>query len=197
MEKVVHLKEAKKRKTNFLKKPKVLYLGDSLAHNADIAWIEKETQCRIRTKKAYSSGHSRNAKWPQKNFVDVSQAALSETHNDDKFSHLILSAPTVDISNLDTSELRKNDDIVVFKQKVELSCENMVSIATNALFEHPEIKKVTLMEHAPRHDTAASDPTRLKARLAFFANKTLEQKCEQLVHERKNHDRKAQFILLG
>ena len=184
MEKVVQLKEAKKRKTNFLKKPKVLYLGDSLAHNADIAWIEKETQCRIRTKKAYSSDNDRNA-------------ALSEIHNDDKFSHLILSAPTVDISNLDTSELRMNDDIEVFKQKVELSCENMVSIATNALFEHPEIEKVTIMEHAPRHDTASSDPTRLKARLAFFANKTLEQKCEQLVHERKNHDRKAQFILLG
>ena len=36
------------------------------------------------------------------------------------------------------------------------------------------------MEHAPRHDTATSDPTRLKARLAIFANNTLEQMLNSL-----------------
>ena len=175
VEEVVHPKNAQKRKTKYLKKPKVLYIGDSLAHNADIAWIEKETQCRIRTKKAYSSNNDNNAIWPEKNFVVASQVALAETHPDDKFSHIILSAPTVDISNLDTAGLAMNDDVEVFKQKVKLSCENMVSIATNTMIEHPEIENVTIMEHAPRHDTVTSDPTGLKPRLAIFANETIEQ----------------------
>ena len=97
----------KKRKTKFLQKPKILYVGDSIAQNADIALIEKETQTRIRSKKAYSSIKDNGARWPNKNIKDVTQEALTDTFEEDKFTHLIIAAPTVDITNMDTSKLTK------------------------------------------------------------------------------------------
>ena len=51
----------------------------------------------------------------------------------------------------------------------------MFSVATNALRNHPKLKNVTIMEHAPRHDLAAYDPTHLKSNLAKFANSTFNQ----------------------
>ena len=44
---------SRRGKSRFLQKPKILYIGDSVAQNADIAYLERETQSRIRTKKAY------------------------------------------------------------------------------------------------------------------------------------------------
>ena len=45
---------SKKKKTPYLEKPKVLYIGDSAAHNANFAHIEKDTKSRI-TVKSYRS----------------------------------------------------------------------------------------------------------------------------------------------
>ena len=101
---------SRRGKSRFLQKPKILYIGDSVAQNADIAYLERETQSRIRTKKAYSSISDRKARWPKKNFMDVTPVALVETQKEDAFSHLILAAPTVDISNIDTSKLTLNDN---------------------------------------------------------------------------------------
>ena len=79
--------------------------------------MEKIANCRIRTQKAYGSIFDVNARWPQKNITDVTNEALNNTRVDDPFSTLILSAPTDDISNLDTSKLEKNDNIEVFNQE--------------------------------------------------------------------------------
>ena len=49
----------------------------------------------------------------------------------------------------------------------------MFSVAQNALLDHPELKHVVLMEHAPRHDTPEVDPTGLKSELANYANLSL------------------------
>ena len=65
--------------------------------------------------------------------MDVTPVALVETQKEDAFSHLILAAPTVDISNIDTSKLTLNDNIEVFKQEIVISCRNMFTVATNAL----------------------------------------------------------------
>ena len=100
-----------RKKTAYLQKPKILYVGDSIAQNADIALVERVTHSRIRTKKAYSSINDTRARWPHKNLTDVTPAALLNTYEEDKFTHLVLAAPTVDISNMNTEKLTKSDNI--------------------------------------------------------------------------------------
>ena len=78
-----------KKKTAFLLKPKVLVIGDSVAHNAEFANIERATQSRIRSVKAYSSVHDKQARWPQMNFKDVTVAALLNHHVDDEYTQLV------------------------------------------------------------------------------------------------------------
>ena len=113
------------------------------------------------------------ARWPHKNFTDVTAAALLNVPEEDKFTGLFLAAPTVDISNLYTANMTKDDNIEVFKQSIISSCHSMHSVAKKAISAHPELKKVTLMEHAPRHDKPDVDPSGLKSKLAIFANSTL------------------------
>ena len=55
------------------------------------------------------------------------------------------------------------------KQNIEKSCQDMFSIAYQALSEHNNLKKVVIMEHTPRFDDEA------KANLAKYANKTLHE----------------------
>ena len=94
----------KKKKTRFLAKPKILFIGDSVAHNTEFLNLENETNTRIHSVKAYSSVKDRRARWPHKNFADVTPAALCKTQQEDVFTKMVLSAPTVDISNIDVSK---------------------------------------------------------------------------------------------
>jgi hypothetical protein len=98
---------SRKRKTAYLQKAKVLYVGDSLAHNVNLRLLEQDTKTIIKSIKAYSAVEDLKARWPHKNFTDVTPAALFNTAEDDKFTELILAAPTVDISNLNTVKLTK------------------------------------------------------------------------------------------
>ena len=166
---------SKRKRSVYLQKPKVLFIGDSVGHNANFASLEKGSKSRIKTVKAYSSVEDSNARWPDKNFSDVTPAALINTPEYDAFSHLILSAPTVDISNLNTAKLTENDSIEGFKQKMIASCHNMFCVAQNAIIKHPELKKVVIMEHGPRYDEKNVDPIGLKSKLAKFANSTFHQ----------------------
>ena len=150
-------------------------IGDSVVHSAEFGNLEKATNSRIRTVKAYSSVHNDKARWPHKNIADVTTAALLDTHEDDEFTQLILSAPTVDISNLDTSKLTPNDNTELFKQSVVISCKNIFTTARNALRNHPKLEKVVILEHAPRFDRADVDPQGMKPQLAKFANSTFDQ----------------------
>jgi hypothetical protein len=165
----------KKKKSFFLQKPKVLLIGDSVAHTANFAHVEQETKTRIRSIKAYSSVKDTNARFPSKNITDVAPTAMLNTPEEDDFTHLVLGAPTVDISNLDTSKLTSNDDIDFFKQKTVMSCKNLFTVAKNTLKSHPKLEKVIILEHASRHDIAKVDPTKLKPKLALLANSTLAQ----------------------
>ena len=164
-----------KRKSAFLSKPKVLYIGDSLAHNAQFRIIEIATNCRIRTVKAYSSVHDTKARWPGKNFTDVTSASLRKSHQKDKFSQLILSAPTVDITNLETNKMTIHENTLKLQQSVVTSCKNMVAVAESAIRNHPELEKVVILEHPPRFDLPEIDPLGLKPQLAKFANLTFGQ----------------------
>ena len=155
----------RKKRSAFLMKPKILCVGDSVGHNANFAGVEKAVKCRIRTTRAYSSIEDKRAKWPKKNFADVTPLALKDTREDDPFSHLVLTAPTVDISNLDTSKLTKDDNIEALHQNILISCKNMLTTAQNALITFPNLKKVVIMEHAPRFDPAHVNPLGIKPEL--------------------------------
>ena len=146
-----------------------------MAHNANFANIEIETGCRIRTKKAYSSVRDSVARWPNKNISEITSKSLVDTPEEDEFTHLIVAAPTVDISNMDVTKLTINDNVEALKQKVVVSCQNVFNVAQNAITRHPQLQKVVIMEHAPRHDVPNVDPTGIKPRLAKLANLTFVQ----------------------
>ena len=165
----------KRPKTNFLQKPRVLYVGDSIAHNVPKKHLEDKTGTRMVAKKAYSSTYDKEAKWPAKNVNDVTREALSKAHSDNKYENVILSAPTVDITNLDTSKTKPSDNIEIFKQDVLISCKNMFTAAQKALNAHKQIKKAILIEHPDRFDTEDKDPLSIKAELVRYANRLYQQ----------------------
>ena len=82
---------------------------------------------------------------------------------------LVMSAPTVDITNIDTSNVAQKD---IYQQKVITSCNNMFNIAQKSLDQNPNLTKVVIMEHIPRFD---NDPSSLKPDLPRLANVTLGQ----------------------
>ena len=147
--------------------------------------LEEDHSARIKTVKAHTATHDDSIKWPRQNFSDVTETALNNTYEDDKFTHLILGAPSVDITNLPTSNLTLSDNTEVYKQKVFISCQNMVTVAENAVLKNPNLEKVVLLEHIPRFDTSENDPTGLKPNLAKFANHTLGQMCQSSAFKNK------------
>ena len=103
--------------------------------------------------------------------TEVTKNELSK----DSFDHLVLAAPTVDITNIDTSQMKPSDDTEGIKQKVKSSCQNIIKIAQTALQSHNRLKQVTIMNNSPRFDTEADDPLGIKPKLAEFANSYILQ----------------------
>ena len=79
----------------------MLYVADSVGHTASLPIIEIDNNCRIRKARAYSSVNDTRARWPKYNFTDVVKYALDNPGRE-KFDVLVMSAPTVDITNIDT-----------------------------------------------------------------------------------------------
>lgn len=101
-------KPIQSKKTSYLCQPNVLYVGDSVGHTANLLIIEKSQNCRIRSARAYSSVKDSSARWPEKNFTNVVKSNLIN-QGKDNYDMLVMSSPTVDISNLDTSKLGPKD----------------------------------------------------------------------------------------
>ena len=85
------------------------------------------------------------------------------------YDHLVLAAPTDDITKLDTVSTKPDESTEAFKRKIEESCKSIVNIAENAL-KDTNVKSVTIMNHSPRFGTHNTDPILLKQKLANFAN---------------------------
>jgi hypothetical protein len=168
------IKAKAKPPTAFLTMPKVLYIADSVGHTASLRQVEMSQNCRIKTAKAYSSDYDVKARWPKSNFTDVAKYAL-ENSGKEKFDVLVMSAPTVDITNLDTTRLQKNDNTEFFQQQAYLSSQNMIKVAERSIQNNPSLTKVVIKEHPPRFDTSDVDPTSLKHNLVRLANATLGQ----------------------
>ena len=111
----------------------------------------------------------------KKNVKEVANKHLNAVSKDDAFEHLILGAPTVDITNLDTCRTKQGGNTDFFKQEVAISCQNMFTMAQNAIIKHPSLKSVTIMEHPPRFDNPDVDPSFLKPKLAKYANDVFHQ----------------------
>ena len=157
-------KNQTKRKTVYQQRPKVLIVGDSLAHNSHFRKLEIVTNKTIKTAKGYSSVWDKDARYKHLNITDVTKNELEK----DQFDHLVLAAPTVNITNLVTVNTNPGDDMELMKEKVRASCLNMFNVAENALDDNT-LKNVILMNHAPRYDTASKDPMGIKHNLANFA----------------------------
>ena len=121
--------------------------------------------------KAYNSVHDRAAIWPKQNFSDIVRQELGNK----EYDSLVMSSPTVDITNLDSSKLKHSDDTAGYQHYVLTSCQNMFTTAQRALEEHPNLKKVVIMEHAPRYDEKDNDPLGLKPELSKYANSVYNQ----------------------
>ena len=109
------------------------------------------------------------------NATEVTTKELSKNLHGDEFDVVILSAPTVDITNLDTSNLNPSDNTDVFKQEVIISCKNMMTVAQDAIKQKSGLKKIILLCLHPRFDKHEVDPLSFKQALAKFANSTLHQ----------------------
>ena len=153
-------------------------VGDSVAHNTNFRIVEKVTNSTIKTAKAYSSTWNERARLKHSKFKKVVKDELEKSN----FDHLILAAPTVDITNLDTKYANSKDSFESFKSEIEESCTNMFKVAEDALEKNAELKKVTIMEHPPRYDTIKEDPISLKPKLANYANNFLQKLWVESAH---------------
>ena len=139
-----------------------------MGHTANLRLVEKSSKCNISTARAYSSTNDKNARWPEKNFQDVVSHSLINPGRQE-YDILVMSAPTVDITNLDTSKLGSNGATDHLEQKVISSCQNMVNTAQQSLTQNTNLRKVIIMEHPPRFDD------KIKSKLLVLANSTIRQ----------------------
>ena len=114
----------------------MLFVGDSLVHNTNFSQVEWVTNTTMKTAKAYSSSWDENARFREKNVTDV----VKKEQRKKSCNHIVHGAPTVDISNIDTTNVKATDNKEAFKQIVGISCQNMMKIAENALSNQPELK---------------------------------------------------------
>ena len=163
-------------KSKYLSKPKLLYLRDSIGKNIDTRRVEMSTQSRIITSSAYASVKNTVSRFKDSNFFDVANKMLANPIDGKPYDALVLSAPTVDITNMNTAKLTPSDTTEAFKQQVVISCKNMMTVAENALKSYPSLRKVVIMEHTPRFDSPDVDPLGIKPILAIMANNIFQQR---------------------
>ena len=146
------------------KRPKVLFIADSIGSNADIRHLEEATNSLIYTEKAYGSAYKPDALKPHQNVLQVADTAPMKRN----YKFAILQSSSTDITNLNT-----NLPLEYLKQEVAISSKNMITAAQNILEKYPTIKKVLILERTPRFDTKNDDPLHLKPELSVFANDVL------------------------
>ena len=112
------------------------------------------------------------AKFPNSNFTDVVPAELLK----ETFHSLVLQAPSVDITNLNTSN-NPSEYIKYFEQHTVISAQNFFSVVENSLQIQPTLNKVIILKLIPRYDPPSIDPLGLKSDLSKLFNEKLEEFC--------------------
>ena len=90
-----------------------------------------------------------------------------------KFDYLIIQTCSDDVSNLNTEANNTYQYIENLKSEVVDSARSVFQTAENAIENNSSLKKVILMNHLPRFDTASSDPLQLKPSLSILFNNTI------------------------
>ena len=165
---------SRRKHLTFLSKPKALYVADSVGHSLSLREVEAQQQCRIVSERAYSSVYSERTQWPRQNFTDVVKSRLQNPGRE-KIEVLIMSAPTVDITNLEVNISQTANNKNKLENAAKLSSQNMFSLAERSLCDNQSLKKVIIMEHPPRFDLPDQDPHSVKPNLAKLANIHLGQ----------------------
>ena len=151
------------RPTTYQKRPRVLMVGEYVAHNMDFRTIEQVTNTTIKTVK--TNKRDRKTSVDHHDVADVVKTEITNA----EYEHLVLVAPTEVITGLDTLSAKPDDSTEIFKRKVEKSCRDVVNIAENAI-NSKKVKSVTIVNHPSRSDTHNTDPFSVKQKLANFAN---------------------------
>ena len=136
----------------------ILFMGDSIFRNVYMEKIEKKARNKVTVVKAYSSTYDNNTnnKFKSSNFTDIVPKELGKAKHD----ALVMQASSVDLTNYKTETNKEKQ-----RQIAQSSNANMLSVATTAMANHPELKKVVLFERVPRFDELQE--------LNKFANKDL------------------------
>ena len=123
----------------------ILFMGDSIFRNVHMEKIEKQAKSKVTVVKAYSSAYNnnRNNKFKKSNFTDLVPLELNKA----KYDSLVMQASSTDLTNY-KSETNKEK----LRQIAQTSNANMLSVATTAAANHPEVKKVVVFECVPRFD---------------------------------------------
>ena len=152
------------------KRPKVLFIADSVGSNADIRHLEEATNSLIYTEKAYGSAYKPDALKPGQNFLQVASTAPKKRN----YSFAVLQSSSTDITNLNTTL-----PLEYLKHEVTISSKNTIAAANRILEGNPTIEKVLILERAPRFDTKTAVPLQLKSELSDFANNVLKQELNK------------------
>ena len=120
---------------------------------------------KVKHVKSYTAVYDDQAKFPNKNFLDVIDKELSNG----SFDTLLIGGGSVDISNLYTStDPEKN--LQALSVKVLDSAHKLFNIAEAVLKKFPSIGKVVIMKRTPRYDLLSFDPLNLKPQLSSLAD---------------------------
>ena len=161
------------------KVPKILLIGDSISANIDIGHLAHATNAKFSQERAYSSVNETASniykqlpKFPKLNFTDVVPAELRKGN----FHYLVLQAPSVDITNLNT-DVHPSQYSKYFQQETLKSAHKFFSVVENALEVKPTLHKVIVLKLIPRYDPPSVDPLGLKSDLSRMFNEELEELC--------------------
>ena len=151
------------------KRPKVVFIADSIGSIADVRHLEEATNTLIYSKKAYGASYKSDAYKPNENFVYVAKNAAQKRN----YSFAVLQGSSTDITNLHTSS--PNHNLEFLKQEVTIASKNMITAARNILLTNPGIQKVIILDRTPRFDVATADPFHLKSNLSEYGNRVFRE----------------------
>ena len=143
----------------------VLWVADSILSNVDFDFLSQRMKKKVKRVKAYTAVYDEQAKFPDKNFLDVIDKELSNG----SFNTLLIGGGSVDISNLDTTS-DPEMNLQALSEQVLKSAHKLFSIAEAALQKFPAIRKVIIMKRTPRYDLLRFDPLSLKPQLSSLAD---------------------------
>ena len=127
---------------SFLKRRpiKVLLTGDSHLKSISIDRLSEETKIDVQHVKTYNS----RLYYPNARFPLVSIANVLQERIDHETTHIVITAPTSDLTNV------KEMDFNAQEAWADLSAKTIVLVAEWCLIHYARLRQVILMDHLPR-----------------------------------------------